>query len=115
MVFAGEKIIVTFVKNWRDMAVNLHKMLERISEKSEQLARRYEHSRSEILQLEQKVADLKLEIEELKRSIRELSVENESLRVSHKLAPTPNDVIKSRRLIAGLVREIDKCISQLNE
>ena len=46
---------------------------------------------------------------------KEFTIENEYLKVSHKIAPTPEDVKTSQALITELVRNIDKCISQLNE
>ncbi len=51
----------------------------------------------------------------LRRELENASLENEYLRVSHKVAPRVEDVKEAKAMIAGLIRQIDKCIAQLKE
>ena len=37
------------------------------------------------------------------------------LSVSHRLADSPDTIIETRRIIAGLIRNIDQCIAMLKE
>lgn len=97
------------------MTTNLSEMLSRLTRKSELLAERYallkaysDDLKSQLEELQEEKIGLQIELEKIK-------VENEYLKVSHKIAPTPDDVKASQELIAELVRNVDKCISQLNE
>lgn len=51
----------------------------------------------------------------LRRELEQASLDNEYLRVSHKIAPRVEDVKEAKAMIAGLIRQIDKCIAQLKE
>ncbi len=61
------------------------------------------------------IADLKAEIERLNAEIKALKSDNDFLAVSHRLAAGPDEIVKSRRMIEGWIREIDKCISRIKE
>ncbi len=87
-------------------------------------------------QLQEHIASLKEDIGHLQKRNRELEEENAGLRekaeeaisarnkalldveymsVSHKLADSPDTLADTRRLIAGLIRNIDRCIAMLKE
>lgn len=87
-------------------------------------------------QLRQAVLDLKAREGRLKARNAELSRENaelrrraaaadearrrteldvEYLRVSHRLADSPDSIIEARRMIAKLIRNIDRCLEMLKE
>ena len=55
------------------------------------------------------------EIEQIKRDNEKLTQEVEFLKLARIVAPNLDDVEKARTTISTLVRDIDKCIAQLNE
>ena len=72
--------------------------------------------------LEEENAAMKQKINELEATLsrqnRELTDKNrqiEQLQVMGVLAPTREDIEKSRAFLTGLVRDIDRCINELNE
>lgn len=86
--------------------------------------------------LEHKVVALQAEMEELRTKNSELASENsdlrkreaeaqeakeqalldvEYLRVSYRLAESPDSLAETRKVIAGLIRNIDRCIEMLKE
>lgn len=86
--------------------------------------------------LEQKIETLQREMEELRRKNSELEQLNEELvkreaeaqqardaaltdvdylKVSYRLADSPDSLVETRKVIAGLIRNIDRCIEMLKE
>lgn len=61
------------------------------------------------------IADLKAEIGRLDAEMKALKTDNDFLSVSHRLAASPDEIVKSRRLIEGWIREIDRCIARIRE
>lgn len=62
------------------------------------------------------------ENQSLRREVKDLSLEREKaqldarfMAVSHRLADDPDSLIDTRRLISGLIRNIDRCIEMLKE
>lgn len=87
-------------------------------------------------QMQTRIAEISAEMDSLREQNRLLTEENQSLRrdladtalerdkakldaqflaVSHKLADNPDTLVDARRLIAGLIRNIDRCIEMLKE
>lgn len=87
-------------------------------------------------ELEVRQGELLKQMESLRQRVWELEEENEELRrkeaaayqerdkaltdveyliVSHKLADSPDSLADTRRVIAGLIRNIDRCIAMLKE
>ena len=97
------------------MAVNLSELIQRLSQKSLLLVKQYSALKEENGKLREANEDLQEKTNCLQTELENLRLENEYLRVSHKIAPTAEDVKMSQKMIAELVRNIDKCISQLNE
>ena len=79
------------------------------------MAERYGLLKEQTDELMSRYEALQEERDKLQAELEQLRIENEYLKVSHKIAPTPEDVKSSQMLITELVRNIDKCISQLNE
>ena len=97
------------------MASDLQQTLDRISRKALHLTERYRvvdeqrrAAQARIQELEELVADLRKQVEDLR-------MKNEYLMIASTVNPTRQDVERSRAVISGLVREIDKCITELNE
>lgn len=97
------------------MTTNLSELLQRLNNKCALLTERYGLLKMQSDELMSRYEVLQEERNKLRTELERLRIENEYLKVSHKIAPTPEDVKSSQALIAELVRNIDKCISQLNE
>ncbi len=97
------------------MAGNLQETIDRINKKAEILIEKYN-----VLAADKKVADKRIEeldniLSAKEKEIETLKQELEYLKIASTLAPDRNEVEKSRAVLAGLVREIDKCINELTE
>lgn len=72
------------------------------------LTKEYNAACERIKQLEDTILTLRKEVERL-------SLEKEYLSIATTIAPTTADIERSRAVLSELVREIDKCITELNE
>ena len=97
------------------MANELQQTLARIINKSNILVEKYHALESANAELASDKEQLVEEIEKMKRANELLQQENEYLKLARVVAPDLNDVEKARTIISTLVRDIDKCIAQLNE
>jgi hypothetical protein len=97
------------------MANELQQTLERIINKSNILVEKYhalERTNDEVYSEKEQLVK---EIEQIKRDNELLRQENEYLKMARVVAPNLDEVDKARTTISTLVRDIDKCIAQLNE
>lgn len=97
------------------MASDLETTLSRISEKSRFLTERFRVVSRQQAEAERRIAELESELHERNRRIQRLTAEIEYLRVSSALAPSADTVNATRAMIKELVREIERCIADLNE
>ena len=97
------------------MANELQQTLARIINKSNILVEKYHALESANAELASEKEQLVEEIEKMKRANELLHQENEYLKLARLVAPDLRDVEKARTTISTLVRDIDKCIAQLNE
>lgn len=58
-------------------------------------------------------AALRAKVEALSAELKQLKTDNEYLTVMRAVAVTPQQAEQSRAMLAGLVREIDRCIAEL--
>ncbi len=86
------------------------------------LEQRIEQLQGEMEDLRRKNSELEeLNAELIKREEAALRVRDEALtdveylKVSYKLAATPDSLVETRKVIAGLIRNIDRCIEMLKE
>ena len=79
-----------------------------ILDRHDLLVKENEAARERIQQLEATILTLRKEVERL-------TLETEYLKVATTIAPTGADIARSRAILTELVREIDKCITDLNE
>ena len=97
------------------LAGELKKKIDRVNTKTQLLLDRYtillQRRESDLAQ----IAELQAEIETLRKENGRLQQENDFLKIATTIAPTRNDVNSTRELLTRLVREIDKCITDLNE
>lgn len=97
------------------MAGELQKKIDRVNTKTQLLLDRYtillQRRESDLAH----IAELQAEIDTLRKENGRLQQENDFLKIATTIAPTRNDVNSTRELLTRLVREIDKCITDLNE
>jgi len=103
------------VNFWRTMANELQQTLARIINKSNILVEKYHVLESTNSKLVSEKEQLVEEIEQMKKENERLSQEIQYLKMARALAPNLDDVENARSTISTLVRDIDKCIAQLNE
>lgn len=97
------------------MADTLSDIFERMLGKLQVLVEKYNALKVYNQQLNEEKSALEKEIQRQKKEIEALSMENQYLRIARIAAPDKESIAKSRELIAKLVRDVEKCIEQLNE
>lgn len=97
------------------MAESLLSILEKLEAREGALRAEMESLRLRNKALEQENADLRKKEAEALRLRDEAMLDVEYLSVSHKLAENPDSIVETRRIIAGLIRNIDRCITMLKE
>lgn len=97
------------------MATSLNSALETLMARVESLRQSYEELRKRNDVLEQENTRLREAAEEAEKMKLQAETDAEFLAVSHKLADNPDTLVETRRIIAGLIRNIDRCIEMLKE
>ena len=97
------------------MATDLHETLQRVARKAQGLTDRYNALLSEKRAADVRIAELMATVEALRKQVESLTRQNEYLTVVTTAIPSRSDVERSRAVISRLVREIDKCISDLSD
>ncbi|MCX4330346.1 hypothetical protein [Paramuribaculum intestinale] len=89
--------------------------LDSLRTKTALLLKRHEMLEEAATAARQRIRELEQDNERLQKRIDLLNKENEYLRVVHSVSPSRSDAENTRALLAGLVRDIDKCIADLGE
>lgn len=89
--------------------------IERIIEKAAIITKRYIDLRQEKLKADALIEGLSTTIKQQQDEIERLRLENQYLKVVTTTDPKRESVEESRAILSELVREIDKCISELSE
>ena len=55
-----------------------------------------------------------MEIAQQEKELKQLRIDNEFLRVAHSVPRNPELVARYKKQVAKMVRDIDRCIKQLN-
>lgn len=97
------------------MGGDLQQRLDSLKNKAQLMLKRYALLEQENEAMKQKINELELALARQERELTDRNRQIEQLRVMGVLSPTREDVEKSRAFLAGLVRDIDKCINELNE
>ncbi len=97
------------------MAGNLQQRLDSLKSKAQLLVERYARTEDARREAESRINDLELEIKRKDREISVLRQQLEQLQVVTTLSPRREDVERSRKFFAELLRDIDKCINELSE
>lgn len=97
------------------MAGNLQQRLDSLRGKAQLLTERYAKLLEQKRVLEEQIAQFNATIERQQKEMAVMRQQIEYLQVVSVIAPKREDVERSRAFLAGLVRDIDKCINELNE
>ena len=95
------------------MATDLHSVVERILTKSSVLVEKYHALEEDRANAEKEIASLRNEIMALRKEVEQLRQDNEYLKLARSIAPSQVQLAESKSIISQLVRDVDKCISQL--
>lgn len=96
------------------MASELSERLERLQRKSAVLVEKYQVLVAQNQQMAHELEESNTQNARLLAEVEQLKLDNEYLRLAHTVAPTADSVTQTRAMISKLVRDIDRCISQLN-
>ena len=97
------------------MASNLQDTLQRVVNKREILIEKYRALLEEKRRVDAANESLNSKNVALEKEIERLRQENEYLRLARSISSTPEQTEANRARISKLVRDIDKCISQLTD
>ena len=97
------------------MADTLSDIIGRMLGRLQILVEKYNALKAYNQQLNEEKSALEKEIQRQKKEIEVLTMENQYLRIARISAPDKESIAKSRELVAKLVRDVEKCIEQLNE
>ena len=94
--------------------MELKDRIQSMTDKVETLGRRYIALLSEKKEMARQIERQELEIAKLEKELAQLTIDNEFLRVAHSVPANPETVARYKQQIAKMVRDIDRCIKQLN-
>lgn len=97
------------------MSAKIPEIIDRLSGKIELLCDKYVMVRDERDAARAEACELREQVQTLRTALEQANTEIEYLRISHKIAPTRDDVLRSRVLMTELVKKIDKCIARLRK
>ena len=93
---------------------DLKENLQNLSLKVDTLRKNYIALQAEKKELERTVECQELEIAKLEKELAQMKIDNEFLRVAHTVPRDPESVAQYKKQVAKMVRDIDRCIKQLN-
>ncbi|MDD2960864.1 MAG: hypothetical protein PHR45_02135 [Muribaculaceae bacterium] len=97
------------------MAIDLQNTLIRLSSKTTVLVAKYHALEDEKKRIEDVNVSQEEEIKKLKMDIERLRIDNEYLKIARSISMDSMELAKSKAVISDLVRDVDKCIAQLND
>jgi predicted nuclease with TOPRIM domain len=95
-------------------STELKERLQSMMRKVDTLRKRYLALQSEKKEMERTIERQELEIAKLEKELSQLRIDNEFLRVAHSVPSDPATVARYKKQVAKMVRDIDRCIKQLN-
>ncbi len=95
------------------MASDLQSTLGRIITKSNVLIEKYRALEEEKIAADNKIEKLQLQVDSMKKELESLQRDNEYMRLARTIMPNADQLSESKAIIRQLVRDVDKCISQL--
>ena len=95
-------------------SVELKDRLQHLMLRVETLGKRYLALQDENKELARTIERQELEIAKLEKDLNQLRIDNEFLRVAHSVPANAEVVAQYKKQVAKMVRDIDRCIKQLN-
>ena len=95
------------------MVSELQTTLRRLQAKSDVLLEKYHALKLEKEAVEQENDQLRSRLAQLDKEIEKLRLDYEYLQMARMITPTRESVVQSLAILAKLVQDVDKCISQL--
>lgn len=90
-------------------------VIQKLKGHIEQIISKYELALSENISLKEELEKHKTDLEEKNNKIKELEQKVELMQLGDAFKASSEDVKEAKKKIARIVREIDKCISMLND
>lgn len=90
-------------------------IIQKLKGHIEQIIAKYELALSENISLREELEKYKGDLENRNNRIKELEQKVEKMQLAEAFAASSEDVKEAKKRIARIVREIDKCISMLND
>lgn len=97
------------------MTGDLQNRLDSICRKAILLTERYKALEQAKTQADQRIAQLEAELDQSRQQVSHLEEQAKYLTLTQAVNPTREDVERSRKVISELVRQIDRCINELND
>lgn len=97
------------------MAESLQTTMKKLQKAIQEMAARNAALSSRNEELEKLNAELILKSEEAEKARKRAELDAEFLEVSYRLADDPDSIVRTRRHIAGLIRNIDRCLEMLKQ
>ena len=97
------------------MSVESQIVIQKLKGHIEQIISKYELALSENISLKEELEKHKTDLEEKNNKIKELEQKVELMQMGDAFKASSEDVKEAKKKIARIVREIDKCISMLND
>ena len=94
--------------------MELNDKLQNLSRKVEILRERHVALGKENSELKRIVERQELEIAKLEKELKQLRIDNEFLKVAHSVPRDRDTIARYKQQVAKMVRDIDRCIKQLN-
>ena len=95
-------------------SMELKDKLQRTMRKVETLRKRYLALLAEKKEMARQIERQELEIAKIEKELAQMRIDNEFLRVAHTVPDNPEAVGQFKKQVAKMVRDIDRCIKQLN-
>lgn len=97
------------------MAFDYEAAFTRIINKARIIEQRYNKMLEERKTAVEAMSDLKNQLAEKDRIIEQLQIKLEYMQIAYSIAPSREQLEKSKTMISDLVREIDRCITDLSD
>ena len=95
------------------MTTELEVTLARITSKTSVLLEKYRSLAERNAELSRQLESMEQERNDLRARLEQALRDKEYLTLSHTIAPSADDVHRAQIIVSRLVRDIDRCISQL--
>lgn len=97
------------------MAAGLEQELQTLQALAANVAKELRELRKRLAESEEREAELRRQLEIKEAELANAQIDIHYLRVSHRLASSPDTIVEARRMISGLIRNIDKAMADLKE